>query len=170
MADPARNIELLVLDVDGVLTDGRIHIDDRGVETKTFNTKDGLGIRVWMRLGHETAIITGRSGMAVQHRASELGIGHVFQGADSKLAAFGAVLDDLDLVASQAAVMGDDLPDLPVMRLAGYSIAVADAAEEVRKAADFVTVRPGGQGAVREAVEHLLKVTERWDESLALFE
>jgi 3-deoxy-D-manno-octulosonate 8-phosphate phosphatase (KDO 8-P phosphatase) len=121
-------------------------------------------------LGNETAIVTGRASMAVQHRATELGIRHVFQGVQSKVDAFGRVLGDLGLSASQAAVMGDDLPDLPIMRLSGYAIAVADAPDEVRRAATFVTVRPGGRGAVREAIEHLLKAAGRWSEALALFE
>jgi 3-deoxy-D-manno-octulosonate 8-phosphate phosphatase (KDO 8-P phosphatase) len=168
--DPAATVTLLVLDVDGVLTDGLIHIDGRGVETKTFHTRDGLGLRLWQRLGGEVAIITGRAGMALQHRADELRISHVHQGVTSKVRAFGELLNELSLTASQAAVMGDDLPDLPMMNLAGYAIAVADAAEPVRKAASFVTIRPGGRGAVREAVEHLLKARDRWDEALALFE
>ena len=93
----------------------------------------------------------------------------MFQGVDRKVEPFGELLRDLDLVASDAAVIGDDLADLPLLRLAGYPMAVADAAEEVRRAADFVTVRPGGRGAVREAIEHLLKAAGRWEDALALF-
>ena len=165
----AENVRLLVLDVDGVMTDGIIQIDDRGVETKRFHARDGLGIKTWIALEYETAIITGRQGMAVRHRAAELGIRHVFQGVDRKVEPFGELLRDLDLVASDAAVIGDDLADLPLLHLAGYPMAVADAAEEVRRAADFVTVRPGGRGAVREAIEHLLKAAGRWEDALALF-
>ena len=166
----ARKIRLLVLDVDGVLSDGLIHIDGRGVETKTFHTRDGAGIAIWRMLGHEVAIITGRSSMTVQHRADELGIRHVFQGVRDKMKALGTLLGELGLAASEAAAMGDDLPDLPMLRLAGYPIAVADAAREVREMAAFVTLRPGGRGAVREAIEHLLKAQERWAEALALFD
>ena len=166
----AEEIELLVLDVDGVLTEGLVHLDGRGVEGKSFHTRDGLGLRLWMRLGHEAAIITGRSSMSVQHRANELGIRHVFQGAGSKVDVFTGLLRDLEMEASQAAVIGDDLPDLPMLRLAGYPIAVADAAEEVRDAAAFVTARPGGRGAVREAIEHLLKTAGQWPKALALFD
>lgn len=169
VANLVENIELICLDVDGVLTDGGIHIDDLGRETKRFHVRDGLGLRLWQHLGGEVAIITGRSGAAVRHRAGELGINHVFQGSRDKVADFGHLLDDLDLAASQAAFIGDDLPDLPVMRLAGYPIAVADAAREVRDIAEYVTTRPGGLGAVREAVEHLLKAQDRWDEALELF-
>lgn len=166
----ARKVELLVLDVDGVLTDGLIHIADTGVETKTFHTRDGLGLAVWMRLGGDAAIITGRSGMSVRHRATELGVRHVLQGVGEKASAFGGLLRELGLHASQTAVIGDDLSDLPMMRLAGYPMAVADAAEEVRGTASFVTVRPGGRGAVREAIEHLLKAADRWEEALAFFD
>jgi 3-deoxy-D-manno-octulosonate 8-phosphate phosphatase (KDO 8-P phosphatase) len=166
----ARKIRLLVLDVDGVLSDGLIHIDGRGVESKAFHTRDGAGIAIWRKLGHEVAIITGRSSMTVQHRADELGIRHVFQGVRDKMKVLGTLLNELGLAASEAAAMGDDLPDLPMLRLAGYPIAVADAAREVREMAAFVTLRPGGRGAVREAIEHLLKAQDRWEEALALFD
>ncbi len=170
MADSATDlIQLICLDVDGVLTDGGIYLDDRGVETKRFHVRDGLGLSIWRQLGGELAIITGRSGLAVRHRADELGIEHVFQGSTDKVADFGRLLNDLGLTASQAAMIGDDLPDLPVLRLCGYPMAVADAAREVREDAEYVTTRPGGLGAVREAVEHLLKAQDRWDEALELF-
>ncbi len=155
--------------MDGVLTDGSIDLDDHGVETKRFFVRDGTGLSIWMRLGYEAAVITGRSGMAVEHRATELNIHHVIQGSNNKAASFGELLAELGLRASQAAVIGDDLPDLPMMKLAGYAIAVADAVAEIRAVAEFVTVRPGGRGAVREAVEHLLRAQDRWPEALALF-
>ena len=170
MPDAATDlIQLICLDVDGVLTDGGIYLDDQGVETKRFHVRDGLGLNIWKKLGGELAIITGRSGLAVRHRADELGIEHVFQGSTDKVADFGRLLNDLGLTASQAAMIGDDLPDLPVLRLCGYPMAVADAAREVREEADYITTRPGGLGAVREAVEHLLKAQDRWDEALELF-
>ncbi|MCA9284179.1 MAG: HAD hydrolase family protein [Phycisphaerales bacterium] len=169
MPHPATRIQLLCLDVDGVLTDGSILIDDRGVETKRFNVRDGAGMRIWTRLGNEIAVITARKGLALRHRLHELGIRHVISGAGDKGAAFGALLQDLDLRASQAAMIGDDLADLAVLTLCGYPIAVADAVDEVREAAAFVTSRPGGRGAVREAIEHLLHAQDRWDEALALY-
>ncbi len=170
MADSATDlIQLFCLDVDGVLTDGGIYLDDQGNECKRFHVRDGLGLNIWQKLEGEVAIITGRSGLAVRHRADELGIEHVFQGSTDKVADFGNLLNDLRLTASQASVIGDDLPDLPMLRLCGYPIAVADAAREVREDAKFITTRPGGLGAVREAVEHLLKAQERWDEALELF-
>lgn len=167
--DRADPIRLLCLDVDGVLTDGGIRLDDRGVERKRFHARDGVGLRIWLALGHEVALLTGRAGRAARHRARELGIRHVIQGSTDKAADFADLLDALGLAASQAAMIGDDLPDLRVMRLAGYPIAVADAVPEVRQMAAFVTTCPGGQGAVREAVEHLLKTQGRWNEALSMF-
>ncbi len=169
MAKAAANIELLCLDVDGVLTDGGIYLDDEGVETKRFHVRDGTGIRLWIRTGHHVALITGRSGGVVGHRAAELGIEHVIQGCDDKAAAFLKLAGKLGIDPSKAAVLGDDLPDLPMMRAAGYAMAVADAAREVRKCAAFITSRPGGYGAAREAVEHLLKARGRWDDAVGFF-
>ncbi len=165
----AAGIDLLCLDVDGVLTDGSIHLDDGGVETKRFHVRDGTGIRIWARLGYHVALITGRSGKALQHRAVELDIRHVIQGSTDKARALQELLDELSLKPSQAAILADDLPDLPMMRKAGYAMAVADAVPEVRQAAEFVTTRAGGDGAVREAVEHLLRAKGRWDEAVDLY-
>ena len=166
MAEPnVEEIELLILDVDGVLTDGGIRIDDHGVETKRFSCLDGLGLRIWQALGYQVAIITGRHGMAVHHRAKELGITNLIQGRMDKKAALVELLKQM-----KVAMIGDDLPDLPVMMLVGYPIAVGSAVKEVQQAAAFVTVRGGGHGAVREAVEHLLKAKDRWDEAVAIFE
>ncbi len=168
MSNAAAAVELLCLDVDGVMTDGGIFLDDRGMETKRFHVRDGTAIKLWMRLGYQLALITGRAGTALQHRAKELGIVHVHQGSRDKRATFGTLLTDLGLAAPQAAILADDLPDLPIMRLAGYAMAVADAAPEVRAAAAYVTTIPGGHGAVREAVEYLLKAKDRWDEAITL--
>lgn len=169
MSDTPTDIELICLDVDGVLTDGSIHIDDQGYETKRFHVRDGTALNIWQQLGYEVAVITGRRGMALRHRVGELGVRHLFQGSKDKVADFGRLLRELGLKASQAAVVGDDLPDLPLLKLAGYAVAVQDAVAEVRQAADFVTIRPGGCGAVREVIEHLLKAREEWDEALALY-
>ncbi len=165
----AAGVELLCLDVDGVMTDGSIRLDDNAVETKRFHVRDGTGIRIWSRLGYHVALITGRSGRAVQHRAAELGIEHVIQASTDKAASLDAVLAKLSLQAAQAAILGDDLPDLPMLRKAGYPMAVADAVSEVRRVAVFVTTRAGGDGAVREAVEHLLSAKGRWNEAVDLF-
>lgn len=168
MSDAA-HVQLICLDVDGVLTDGGILLDDHGVETKRFHVRDGSGIRMWMHVGGEVAIITGRRGMAVRHRANELGIRYVTQGASDKVSAFRGLLESLELAASQAAMIGDDLPDLSVMRLCGYPIAVADAVAEVRAVARFTTLRPGGHGAVREAIDHLLQARDLTDQAQATF-
>ena len=165
----AAQIRLLVLDVDGVLTDGGIHIDDRGAETKIFHVRDGTGISAWLRLGNEAAIITGRTSLVVAHRARELGIRHVFQGLPQKLDIFDALLRDLAMEAAETAVIGDDLQDLPLLERAGYPIAVADAVSEVRAVAHYVTRTPGGRGAVREAIEHLLREAGQWDQVIARF-
>lgn len=167
--DAAAGIHLLCLDVDGVMTDGGICLDDNGVETKRFHVRDGTGIRVWIRLGYHVALVTGRSGKALQHRAAELDIRHVIQASTDKARALDELLKELSLTPSQAAVLGDDLPDLPMMRRAGYAMAVADAVPEIRQAAKFVTTRAGGDGAVREAIEHLLKAKRRWGEAVDLF-
>lgn len=157
-ADPSE-IELLILDVDGVLTDGRIVIDDLGCETKSFHARDGMGVTLWRRSGREVAIITGRRSLVVTHRARELGIKHVYQGWSDKAAALEHLLETVDIGAERAAHIGDDLPDLPIMHRIGYPIAVADAAPAVRETAAFVTEQRGGRGAVREAIEHLLSAT-----------
>lgn len=166
----AEKVRLLCLDVDGVMTDGSIAIDDHGVETKRFHVRDGTGIKIWKKLGFEVAIITGRRGMALRHRAGELGIVHVVQGSSDKLADFGRLLTSLRLVASQAAMLADDLPDLPIMKLVGYPMAVADAVAEVRDLAEFVTLRPGGHAAVREAIEHMLQAKDCWNQARELFD
>ena len=163
-------IRFLFLDVDGVLTDGGIAIDDAGHETKRFHVRDGAALRMWSRLGYGTAVITGRNGMALRHRLRELGVRHVVSGSKAKGEAFTALLAELSLDASEAAMIGDDLPDLPILRRAGLPIAVRDAAQEVLDVARFVTARPGGSGAVREAIEHILKGQGRWAEAVRTFD
>lgn len=163
-------IKLLCLDVDGVLTDGGIAIDDAGHETKRFHVRDGAALRMWSRLGYETAVITGRNGMALRHRLRELGVRHVVSGSKEKGAAFEALLGEVGIAADAVAMIGDDLPDLPILRRCGLPIAVRDAAQEVLDIAKFVTARPGGSGAVREAIEHILKGQGRWTEAVRTFD
>ena len=167
--DRLTRITLLVLDVDGVLTDGSIHIDDDGRESKRFHVRDGTGIRIWQLMGYHVAIITGRRGMAIQHRARELGIEHVRQGVANKLSAFNELLQQLHLKAENAAVLADDVPELPLLRAGGYAMAVADAVAEVKNEARFVTKNPGGHAAVREAIEHLLNARGQWPEAVQRF-
>jgi 3-deoxy-D-manno-octulosonate 8-phosphate phosphatase (KDO 8-P phosphatase) len=165
----AAKIELLLLDVDGVLTDGGIVYTADRVEIKRFHVRDGSGLKFWHGLGKRSAIISGRKSPAVELRAAELGIAHVLQGQPDKLPAFGVVLAETGLRAEQVCAVGDDLPDLPVLRRAGLAVAVADACPEVRAAADHVTAPPGGRGAVRDAVEWLLKLRGQWDGIVAEF-
>ena len=167
-ADPAA-VELLVLDVDGVLTDGGIMLDAEGREIKRFSALDGAGLKYWQRAGGQVAIISGRDSPAVAARAAELGVTAVYQNAKRKLPAYEAVLGRLGMTDARTAVMGDDLPDLPLLRRAGLALAPANAVEEVRAAAHYVTASRGGEGAVREAVEMLLKQAGRWDDIMARY-
>ena len=156
-------VQLLLLDCDGVLTDGGVTWSDEGVELKTFHIRDGLGIRGWQRAGGRTGIITGRSSRIVERRAAELGVEFVRQGVDDKLAAAGAIIKECGLSWEQTAFMGDDLPDLPVVARCGVGVAVADACPELVAAAAVVTRLPGGRGAVRELVERMLRARGGWE-------
>jgi 3-deoxy-D-manno-octulosonate 8-phosphate phosphatase (KDO 8-P phosphatase) len=155
-------IDLLVVDVDGVLTDGRIILTPTGEEIKAFHVRDGSGMKYWKRVGKKLAIISGRSSQAVMLRAKELDVDAVRVGAKDKLPVYMQVLDDLGVSSERTAVIGDDLPDLPMMRECGFAVAVADGSEEVRQAADYVTKTAGGQGCVRETIEFLLKSSGLW--------
>ena len=155
-------IRALLLDVDGVLTDGSIVYSDQGDEWKRFHVRDGAGIKIWQAAGYQTAILSGRASRAVERRARELGITHVMQGQSDKSAALDRILTETGWTASEVAAIGDDLPDLTVLSRVGVGIAVADACAEVRAQAVYTTVTPGGHGAVREAIEWLLTRQGRW--------
>jgi 3-deoxy-D-manno-octulosonate 8-phosphate phosphatase (KDO 8-P phosphatase) len=157
-----KKIRVVILDVDGVLTDGRLITYPDGSESKAFHVHDGQGINFLRRAGIATALITGRASKAVELRASELGIEHLFQGDMNKLKCYRELLDKLGLDDEAAAYFGDDLPDIPVMRRVGVSVAVADARPEVRGIASYVTQARGGAGAVREFADLLLKAQGRW--------
>lgn len=157
MATTPTDTELLILDVDGVLTDGSIWYDDAGQEFKRFHVRDGAGMRAWMRLGFKIAIITGRDGTAVMHRMRNLGVEHVLRGVKDKQRATHELCERLGVSPAKAACVADDWADLGMMRLVAFPIAVADADQSVRDAAAWVTTRPGGHGAAREAIEHLLQ-------------
>lgn len=165
----AEPVQLLVLDVDGVLTDGGVIRDDAGQQIKRFHVRDGAGIVMWRRLGKDVAIITGKESAVVSHRAEELGIEHVHQNVGHKLDSFKDLCEELGVSANQVAYIGDDLPDLPVMKRVAVPIAVADAAEEVRAIAKYVTRYPGGYGAVRDAIEWLCKEMNLWESVLERF-
>jgi len=157
-----RAIELLVLDVDGVLTDGQLILHGDGRESKCFHTLDGHGIRMWQRAGGRTALLSGRYSEPTQRRAEQLEIAHVIQNCHFKLPALEKLLEELHLKPENVAYVGDDLPDLPAIRFAGLGVAPANAVDEVKQEADYVTTRPGGQGAVRETIEYILKNSGRW--------
>jgi 3-deoxy-D-manno-octulosonate 8-phosphate phosphatase (KDO 8-P phosphatase) len=156
-------IELLIADVDGVLTDGAITIDASGAEIKHFHVRDGLGYALWHRAGKRSAILSGRRAAAVERRAAELSIGHVLQGHDAKAGPFRELVGRLGLDPRQVCYIGDDLPDLPVLCAVGLAACPADAVAEVRVAAHFVAQTPGGRGAVREVIEVILKSQGKWD-------
>ena len=167
--EKAAGIKLLILDVDGVLTDGSITYDELGRETKSFNTKDGLGLKMVMAGGIEVAIVTSRESNALVHRANDLGIKELHQGVSEKMSVVKKITEKKGLRKSQVCCIGDDLPDMAMFREAGLAIAVADAAKEVRDAADLVTKNNGGSGAVREACEWLLKHQGKWKDLLFRF-
>ncbi len=167
--DDVPDIRCVVLDVDGVLTDGSLYTHDDGRGGRVFNVHDGFAIAWWLRLGLGVVICSGKESPAVAARAAELRIEHVIQGSRDKLGDLTAILPRLGVGLPQVAMIGDDLPDIPVLRVCGYPIAVANAVDEVKAAARYVTRRTGGQGAVREALEHLLRAGGRWSEVLAAY-
>lgn len=157
------DIQLLLTDVDGVLTDGSLTFDANGVETKTFNVRDGLGVRLWQRAGGMVGIITGRVSKIVEQRADELDLKIVFQAVSEKLPVLRDIAETEGVSLDQVAYLGDDLPDLPAIKAVGFGVAVADAAPELLEAADYVTTARGGRGALREVAEKLLKDSGRWE-------
>jgi 3-deoxy-D-manno-octulosonate 8-phosphate phosphatase (KDO 8-P phosphatase) len=161
-AAPASRVRLLILDVDGVLTDGSLTYSAAGEETRRFHVRDGLALVEAQRAGLAIAVISGRASPAVTRRLSELGVREIHQGVADKGQALAELVARLGVEAGEVAVMGDDLPDLPLMRQAGMALAPADAVAEVRRAAHWVSRRPGGAGAVREAVEMLLRARKAW--------
>ena len=158
------DIKLIVFDVDGVLTDGGIYVDDRGIEMKRFHVRDGFAIRAAISLGMRIGVLTGRSTRAVTLRMAELGVGLLIQGARDKATALQTLCQQGGVLPEEVAYVGDDLIDLPAMRRCGYPMAVADAVEDVLAAARYVTNCNGGHGAGREAIEHVLQAQGRWDE------
>jgi len=162
MKPELNRIKLLLLDVDGVMTDGRIIYLDDGGESKAFDVKDGHGLKLIQRAGIRVGIITGRQSEVVSRRAAELGIEIVYQGAKDKMLPFMEIMEKLKLEPCEVAYVGDDVVDLPVMRQAGFSATVADAVDDIKPYVDLVTSRPGGHGAVREICDFLLKKTGRW--------
>jgi 3-deoxy-D-manno-octulosonate 8-phosphate phosphatase (KDO 8-P phosphatase) len=160
----ASRIKLLLMDCDGVLTDGRIWILEDGEDQKAFHTRDGLGIDLLHRAGLKSGIISGRNSSALQRRAQSLGVSYLWQGRDDKRQAFADTLAQAQVTNEEVGFIGDDLTDLPLMVQSGLALAVADAVAEVRERAHYVTNANGGYGAVREVVELILKAQGRWDD------
>nr|WP_022956575.1 3-deoxy-manno-octulosonate-8-phosphatase KdsC [Perlucidibaca piscinae] len=165
--EKAARVRLLALDVDGVLTDGRLYFAEDGQEFKTFDTQDGHGIKMLQAAGIEVAIITGRNTKLVQRRAGNLGIRHLLQGREDKLVALRELTGELGIDLDEVAYVGDDWPDLPAILAAGFGVAVANAHAELRARADHVTTLAGGRGAVREVCDLLLGAQDRYHEALA---
>ncbi len=165
----AARIQLLLMDCDGVLTDGRVWLFENGEEQKGFHTRDGLGIDLFHRAGLRSGIISGRTSAAVQKRAEGLGMSFVIQGCEDKREAFAGTLEQAGVDKLEVAFIGDDLNDIPLMLQSGLGVAVADAALETREHAHYVTTAAGGLGAVREVIELILKSQGRWDDLIASY-
>ncbi|MCA9264139.1 MAG: HAD hydrolase family protein [Planctomycetales bacterium] len=165
-----QNVDMILSDVDGVLTDGSIIFDNQGIESKAFHVRDGLGIKLWMRAGYEFGLITSRTSHIVKVRAGELGVSILRQGFSDKLPVVKEIASAAGMSLNRVCYIGDDLPDLAVIRAVGLGVAVADAAAEVRAAAHFVATQNGGRGAVRETVEQILKSKKRWEDVVRNFE
>lgn len=165
-----KKIKMLMLDIDGVMTDGGIIMDSEGRESKVFNVRDGHGLVLVQRHGISVSILTGRTSSVVEHRARDLKITEVYQGALNKKEIFGQILHKNNLLPDDVAYAGDDIVDIPVLKMAGFAVAVADADEMVKKIADYVTVNKGGRGAVREICELLLVAQGFWPEVATRYE
>jgi len=165
----AKEVQLIIFDVDGVLTDGGLYVADDGTPSKKFNVRDGLGIKLAQSAGLKVAVLTGKVSEVVHHRMNELGIEHFIQGSKDKGTDVHALEAMAGVPLQHTAYVGDDLIDLPAFSKVGYPIAVADAVAEVKEAAMYVTHATGGHGAAREAIEHILKAQGKWDEVVAKF-
>ena len=170
MQEKIEAVRLLILDVDGVMTDGRIIMDDNGREIKQFDVRDGHGLKLLIRYGIGIVLLTGRKSAVVEHRARDLGIEEVYQGIWNKVEASEAILQKRNLRYDQVAFVGDDIVDIPLLRKVGFSVAVADAAEEVKRVVDYVTQKKGGRGAVREVCKIILLAQDKWAEVAAGYE
>ncbi len=167
-SDPTQ-LQLLFFDVDGVLTDGAITYHENGGESKNFHTQDGLGLRAAMQVGIKVVIVTARSSQLVERRMTQLGVDKLVQGCKDKATTIAALADEFGVALEDCGYLGDDLVDLSAMDRVGYPMAVADAAPELCEMAAFVCTRPGGRGAAREAVEHVLKTQGKWDAVVASY-
>jgi len=166
MDEKLKKIKLLILDVDGVMTDGRIIIDEKGKEYRSFNVKDGFGIVAMIKSGLKVAIITSKESKVTEKRAKKLNIELIYQGTLNKKKAYDDIKDRLALRDEDICYIGDDMVDIPPMEKAGLKVAVADAADDVKKIADYITKKDGGKGAIREIAEMILKSQGKWEKIL----
>lgn len=162
LIEKMKTIRLLVLDVDGVMTDGKIIMNDMGREIKNFDVKDGHGIKILMKCGIDVILLTGRRSAVVEHRAQDIGIEEVYQGIFNKLEKFEEILQNKSFNYENIAFVGDDIVDIPLLKRVGFSVAVADATEDVKKCVDYITKKAGGDGAVREVCELILQAQGKW--------
>ncbi len=169
LSDKLSRIRLIIFDVDGILTDGRIIFGNNDIEIKSFDVRDGHGIKIAKRFGLDIALVTGRSSKSVKWRASDLGVDHVYQGIWDKKPVFERIVQQIGIDNDQVAVVGDDIVDIPMMRLAGVSFTVPEAPMEVVSAADVVTRHSGGRGAAREVVEMILKAQGKWEQAMSRY-
>lgn len=169
VAEKAKRLKLLILDVDGVLTDGKLFFDDQGREYKSFHARDGHGIKLLRQSGVDVAVISGRKSKSVELRMKSLGIEHVYQGHENKIAAFEEIIKKMGITPDQAAHVGDDLLDLPIMVRVGLAIAVQDSNLTVKKYADWCTSLAGGEGAVREVCDLIMQVQGTFDSIVASY-
>jgi 3-deoxy-D-manno-octulosonate 8-phosphate phosphatase (KDO 8-P phosphatase) len=170
LRDRAKKIKLLIMDVDGVLTDGKIVLDDKGNELKFFDVQDGLGVVVFKRMGFKTAIITAKGSRIVEERARHMEIDKLYQDAFHKIKAYEHLLKEFKLKDREVCFIADELIDLGVMKKVGFAVAVANAAPELKKCAHYITKKAGGQGAVREVVEIILKANNLWQKAIRIFD
>ena len=165
-----KKVRLLVLDVDGVMTDGKIIIDDLGNETKHFHVRDGHGIKMLIRHGIDVVLLTGRKSAVVEHRAKDLGISEVHQGAHDKLIVINEILRSKSLSYENVAFIGDDIVDVPVLKRAGFSVTVFDASDHIKRYVHYITKKAGGAGAVREVCEIILHAQDKWNDVAKKYE
>ncbi len=170
MQDKIKNIKLLIMDIDGVLTDGRIILSSFGDELKFFDVRDGFGLTLWRKAGYKSAIITANKSSVVRRRARMLKIDKVYQKAYNKLTAYNKIKKIFKVTDGQICFIGDDLIDLPVLKRVGFSCCVANAIEDIKPEVDYVTKKEGGHGAVREIIDLILKTQGRWQKIVKAYQ
>ena len=169
LLEKLKKIKLLLLDVDGVLTDGRIIYDSRGQDLKFFDVHDGLGVHLLKKSGIKTILITAKGSKAIKPRARDMGVEEIFENISPKSSILAKILKKYKLSADEVCFVGDDLVDLGLMKLVGFPIAVFNAAQDIKKAATYITIRHGGRGAVREIAELILKSQGKWDGAIKYY-